>query len=421
MKSIEWQTESYLMAVRVRAKQWYWTYKIALDDVTRLLTSNLIIGSGKVISNSEGDSIIDFYNLHNFIGDSQTNKKSSPLKRDIDVLFLSKDYDTDVLNGPMVSLSRLKTPFIFLESQFSKTNTFFLNIKNSDTGFVKFINYRGDLVSTNYSFSEFIKYKKIITHFNDFILLKHPSNHYNSSVNGRSSSRLFIYSNGSSLKPALLADYLPVISPISHRTIDSLFSKNTPNSSSLETKTSLWSKKDKSIYFFSLEKNPNFSNNSPLVRFVDLVHNKEKFRRYYLTIKQTRGFASSQHTLNGEKYNTNEFKSMHLTDTPLKIANSKENSHTLLSNQRLLEVDNLLVLPTHTGLTIITNSYDVVHSWFVPGLGLKMDCVPGRSTHHSLYVRTPGFYYGQCAEVCGRLHHHMPVRVCFLPVEHFFV
>jgi heme/copper-type cytochrome/quinol oxidase subunit 2 len=49
-----------------------------------------------------------------------------------------------------------------------------------------------------------------------------------------------------------------------------------------------------------------------------------------------------------------------------------------------------------------------------------MDCVPGRSTHHSFYIDNVGFYYGQCAEICGRYHHHMPIRICALPFEQFF-
>ena len=89
--------------------------------------------------------------------------------------------------------------------------------------------------------------------------------------------------------------------------------------------------------------------------------------------------------------------------------------------RRLLRTKRTLVLPVHINITLITNSYDVVHSWFVPGLGLKIDCVPGRSTHHSLYIDNVGFYYGQCAEICGRYHHHMPIRVCAIPYEHFIV
>ena len=89
--------------------------------------------------------------------------------------------------------------------------------------------------------------------------------------------------------------------------------------------------------------------------------------------------------------------------------------------RRLLRTKRTLVLPAHVNLTVVTNSYDVVHSWFIPGLGLKLDCVPGRSTHHTFYIDNIGFYYGQCAEICGRYHHHMPIRLCALPLEHFIV
>jgi heme/copper-type cytochrome/quinol oxidase subunit 2 len=50
-----------------------------------------------------------------------------------------------------------------------------------------------------------------------------------------------------------------------------------------------------------------------------------------------------------------------------------------------------------------------------------MDCVPGRSTHHTFYVDNVGFYYGQCAEICGRYHHHMPIRLCALTFDQFLV
>ena len=90
-------------------------------------------------------------------------------------------------------------------------------------------------------------------------------------------------------------------------------------------------------------------------------------------------------------------------------------------SRRLLRTRRTLVLPAHINITLITNSFDVVHSWFVPGLGLKLDCVPGRSTHHTLYIDNVGFYYGQCAEICGRYHHHMPIRICALPFEHFLM
>lgn len=90
-------------------------------------------------------------------------------------------------------------------------------------------------------------------------------------------------------------------------------------------------------------------------------------------------------------------------------------------NKRLLRTKRVLVLPTNVNITVITNSFDVVHSWYIPGLGLKLDCIPGRSTHHTLNIDQAGFYYGQCAEICGRFHHHMPIRICALPFEHFLI
>ena len=90
-----------------------------------------------------------------------------------------------------------------------------------------------------------------------------------------------------------------------------------------------------------------------------------------------------------------------------------------LTNLRMISTYNTLILPTKVNITVITNSFDVVHSWFVPGLGLKFDCVPGRSTHYTLRIDKPGLYYGHCAEVCGRFHHHMPIKICALPLNQF--
>lgn len=100
--------------------------------------------------------------------------------------------------------------------------------------------------------------------------------------------------------------------------------------------------------------------------------------------------------------------------------NVSENTQNTFG-RRLLRTKRTLVLPAHVNITIITNSYDVIHSWFIPGLGLKLDCIPGRATHHMLHIDNVGFYYGQCAEICGRYHHHMPIRICALPFEHFLV
>ena len=105
----------------------------------------------------------------------------------------------------------------------------------------------------------------------------------------------------------------------------------------------------------------------------------------------------------------------------LKKNRNREEAMSGQLSRRLMRTRKTLVLPAHANITLVTNSYDVVHSWFIPSLGVKMDCVPGRSTHHTFYVDNLGFFYGQCAEICGRYHHHMPIRICMLPYEHFFV
>jgi heme/copper-type cytochrome/quinol oxidase subunit 2 len=110
-----------------------------------------------------------------------------------------------------------------------------------------------------------------------------------------------------------------------------------------------------------------------------------------------------------------------LTRKTLRTRYDKHTQQPNIYARRLLRTRRLLVLPTNINITLITNSFDVVHSWYIPGLGIKMDCIPGRSTHHTLHIDHAGFYYGQCAEICGRFHHHMPIRICALPFEHFLV
>lgn len=104
-----------------------------------------------------------------------------------------------------------------------------------------------------------------------------------------------------------------------------------------------------------------------------------------------------------------------------KKARSRLDTTSISTWNRLLRAKRVLVLPAHVNITAITNSYDIIHSWHIPGLGLKMDCLPGRATHHTFYIDNVGLYFGQCAEICGRYHHHMPIRVCALPFEHFLI
>lgn len=82
-----------------------------------------------------------------------------------------------------------------------------------------------------------------------------------------------------------------------------------------------------------------------------------------------------------------------------------------LGDYRLLEVDERVVLPINTHIRLIMTGADVIHSWAVPSLGVKVDCIPGRLNQTSIYIKREGVFYGQCSELCGVQHGFMPIAV----------
>jgi hypothetical protein len=70
---------------------------------------------------------------------------------------------------------------------------------------------------------------------------------------------------------------------------------------------------------------------------------------------------------------------------------------------RLLDVDNKMVIPVDTHIRLIVTANDVLHSFAVPSLGLKLDCTPGRLNQASFLADRTGTFYGQCSEICLRL------------------
>nr|WKT09302.1 cytochrome c oxidase subunit II [Ptychadena amharensis] len=86
---------------------------------------------------------------------------------------------------------------------------------------------------------------------------------------------------------------------------------------------------------------------------------------------------------------------------------------------RLLEVDNRMVTPLGLATRMIVTAEDVLHSWAVPSLGVKIDAIPGRLNQTSFLIARPGTYYGQCSEICGANHSFMPIVVEALPFSSF--
>lgn len=78
---------------------------------------------------------------------------------------------------------------------------------------------------------------------------------------------------------------------------------------------------------------------------------------------------------------------------------------------RLLEVDNRVVLPANTHIRLLVTAADVLHSWAVPSLGIKVDACPGRLSQASIFIKREGLFFGQCSEICGVNHGFMPIAV----------
>lgn len=85
----------------------------------------------------------------------------------------------------------------------------------------------------------------------------------------------------------------------------------------------------------------------------------------------------------------------------------------------LLGVNNPLVVPAGEVIRVQVTSTDVIHSWFVPSLGVQEYAVPGRTNHAWLEVQHPGIYYGQCNQLCGINHPFMPIEVDAVSAANF--
>jgi cytochrome c oxidase subunit II len=78
---------------------------------------------------------------------------------------------------------------------------------------------------------------------------------------------------------------------------------------------------------------------------------------------------------------------------------------------RLLGVDHVMVVPVNRVIEIETTGADVIHSWSLPQMGVKMDAVPGRLNHTWFKATQTGTFYGECSELCGPSHDFMPIEV----------
>lgn len=86
---------------------------------------------------------------------------------------------------------------------------------------------------------------------------------------------------------------------------------------------------------------------------------------------------------------------------------------------RLLDVDNRIVLPINNQIRILVSAADVLHSWTVPSLGVKVDATPGRLNQTNFLINRPGLFFGQCSEICGANHSFIPIVIERVPTKNF--
>ena len=80
---------------------------------------------------------------------------------------------------------------------------------------------------------------------------------------------------------------------------------------------------------------------------------------------------------------------------------------------RIILADQPCILFANTNVQFLISSLDVIHSFSLPSLGIKVDAIPGRIHNIMIYSLIQGLYIGYCSELCGSGHAFMPINVIF--------
>ncbi len=470
LKLIEWQSESSLFTLRVRAKQWYWVYKLDLRNIADVFSAPRNIGRNKWQFATFGDlqTAEDYLHIMQMRAYSSWSKdfwselgKKSIKKNRFNVSTSVDSYKTEFLSNAKTTFFKnvLDKKGLFVESTHATEN--FTNFDNKQLSVDSF-NLLESFFKLNKS--NFVESGKTQAFSNDLLFLS-SDNDKVIKQNLFKKSQLVV---DKKYTPILDTSFLVKVKLWSSTNFDSLNnflqSEVLSSNSSIniiqhpdlddETRTLKRNAgKTTPIRVLKCPSNDFFFVNSDqnsveLLRFrfndkKPTLANKPVRPTVYLTFKQKRynqrtniskktSIFFDKDLNKSQTYSGNPFlKDLSIIEENygnptrqyrmVKKAKSRLDTTRVGTWNRLLRSRRVLVLPAHVNITVITNSFDIVHSWHIPGLGLKMDCLPGRATHHTMYIDNVGLYYGQCAEICGRYHHHMPIRVCALPFEHFLV
>nr|YP_009708246.1 cytochrome c oxidase subunit II [Figulus binodulus]QEV84363.1 cytochrome c oxidase subunit II [Figulus binodulus] len=112
-------------------------------------------------------------------------------------------------------------------------------------------------------------------------------------------------------------------------------------------------------------------------------------------------------------YEYSDFKNIQFDSYMIPTADLKS------SGFRLLDVDNRIVLPYNSQIRLIVTAADVLHSWTIPALSIKIDATPGRLNQVSFLINRTGLFFGQCSEICGANHSFMPIVIESISPSYF--
>nr|ARH53716.1 cytochrome c oxidase subunit 2 [Anthobium melanocephalum] len=102
-------------------------------------------------------------------------------------------------------------------------------------------------------------------------------------------------------------------------------------------------------------------------------------------------------------YEYTDFKSVEFDSYMVPTTDMKQFSF------RLLDVDNRIAVPFNSQIRLMVTAADVLHSWTIPALSVKIDATPGRLNQTNFFLNRTGIFFGQCSEICGANHSFMPI------------
>lgn len=408
LRMIEWQNEGSLFTLRIQGKQWYWVYKFEAAGFQNIIAAPKNIGYNNWYTPNPNES----YTTNTYYATLQLGTQLEYKQRYLKFL------EEDSLTKNNINENSAVTNPVYYQNI---TNFHFSKNFESITSLNKTLST--DL-STENMYKNFLKVnwkKQRVKHRLDFLGFYN----YNLLDDTSDFSANLVESN----KKQPLTLLLGVLNKHNLNLIQSkeiitkplfFITKFWKNQGTLEPKVEdselLWGfkqKKYKRLQKFKFLPKVNYNSKTFLI-----LNNSKKSP---FTLKSEMLIVPTE-TLTSEGIDSDDLPvDLFNYQNAIKFNRHRSEIVPVTLARRLLRTKRTLVLPAHVNLTLVTNSYDVVHSWFIPGLGIKLDCVPGRSTHHSFYIDNVGFYYGQCAEICGRYHHHMPIRMCALPFEQFLI